>query len=380
MSGSQPPTRGRWSHERRWALHNRSRELRSRHSYLFLRLLLVFGFLALLLVGGLSALAFVIARLLPGGSQAPLMAWPAALFLVVLILVVGRWQGSHAYRSYARPLADVIDAADAVAQGKLDARVPEDSQGDFGRLARTFNRMANELELADRLRRDLMADVAHELRTPLHILQGNLEGLQDGIYQPTKEQISTMLDETRHLGRLVEDLRTLSLAEAGQLSLNREPIAVEELLSDMDTSFGGLAEAADVKFQVECPAEVAQATLVADVGRLHQIFGNLIVNALRHTPRGGTVSLIAERSASGIKFRVRDTGSGISPEDLAHIFDRYWRADREGAPSTSGLGLAIARQLVGLHGGNISATSEPGLGTTFTVELPFGGAEQQSRT
>jgi two-component system, OmpR family, sensor histidine kinase BaeS len=379
VSGDRPPTRPGWDRGPGWAHHRKSHGPHSGHRFLFLRLLLVFGFLALLLVGGLSTLAFVVSRLLPGGGETPLAAWVAALCLVVLILIIGRWQGSQAYVRFAKPLADVINAADTVAQGSLGARVPEDSPGDFGRLARTFNRMVNELELADRRRRELMADVAHELRTPLHILQGNLEGLQDGIYQPTPEQIATMLDETHHLGRLVEDLRTLSLAEAGQLSLNKEPVAVEELLSDVSTSFGGLAEAGEVEFRVECDEETSRLTLVVDVGRLHQVFGNLIVNAIRHTPRAGSVTVLVERAAGSIRFVVRDTGPGISPEDLPHIFDRYWRADRDGSAGTSGLGLAIARQLVELHGGSISVESEPGRGTSFTVDLPLESAEHEGR-
>jgi two-component system OmpR family sensor kinase/two-component system sensor histidine kinase BaeS len=230
--------------------------------------------------------------------------------------------------------------------------------------------MVDELEQADRQRKHLTADVAHELRTPLHIIQGNLEGILDGVYEPTAEHINATLEETRLLARLVEDLRTLSLAEAGQLPLQLEKVDLAELMSDAQTSFSGQAEAAGIALRVETQGEL---WLTADPNRLDQILGNLLVNALRHTPAGGKITLCAEAIDEGIRLTISDTGEGIASEDLPYIFDRFWRGDRARTHSDGtggGLGLAIVKQLVGLHNGRISATSHLGQGSTFTIELP----------
>ena len=224
------------------------------------------------------------------------------------------------------------------------------------------------------------------------LIQGNLEGILDDVYQPTEEHISATLDETRLLARLVEDLRTLSLAEAGQLPLVWEPVDVAELLADVGTSFSGQAEAAGVDLRIEpallVPSTVegslpngadgdpSTMTITADVGRLDQVLGNLMANALRYTPAGGTITLRAEPAGGGVRITVSDTGEGIPAEDLPYLFDRFWRGDRSrshAGGAGSGLGLAIARQLVQAHGGRIGVESQPGQGTTFTIELPAGG-------
>jgi two-component system OmpR family sensor kinase/two-component system sensor histidine kinase BaeS len=275
------------------------------------------------------------------------------------------------FRGVTTPLADVMAAADAVAEGNLGVRVDAHATGDFGRLARSFNHMTEELERADQQRRNLTADVAHELRTPLHIIQGNLEGILDGVYEPTAEHVGATLDETRLLARLVDDLRTLSLAEAGQLPLALEPVDLTELLADVRTSFSGQAEAAGVELRLEIGNNLP--TITADTDRLDQVLGNLMANALRYTPSGGTITLRAEPRPGGVRILVRDTGEGISAEDLPFIFDRFWRGDRSrshAGGAGSGLGLVIARQLVQVHGGRINVVSELGQGTTFTIELP----------
>jgi len=330
----------------------------------------------------MAALAFLLARLFGGGGQTAVLVWVGGcgLSLALPLLAVGL--AVRAFRDIATPLADVIAAADAVAEGDLRARVQVTEHGprEFSRLAESFNRMTEELERADQRRRNLTADVAHELRTPLHIIQGNLEGILDDVYEPTEEHIGATLDETRLLARLVDDLRTLSLAEAGQLPLVLEPVDVIELLADVSTSFSGQAEVAGIDLRVEpalsspngAKGDPPAMTIIADVGRLDQVLGNLVANALRHTASGGVITLRAEVLNGSVRIIVRDTGEGIPAEDLPYVFDRFWRGDRSRSHAHgagSGLGLAIARQLVQAQGGRIGVESEPGRGTMFTVEL-----------
>ncbi len=346
---------------------------RLRRRFLFLRFVGVFGLTTLLILGGLAMLAWLVAQWLTGHGQMPLLVWVGGALLGVMLPLVGWGLAGHAFQDIAGPLADLMDAADAVATGDLHVRIAEERPGDFGRVAQTFNRMARELERAEEQRRNLTADVAHELRTPLSIIQGNLEGLLDGVYQPTGEHLTAMLDETRRLAHLIDDLRLLSLAESGQLVLHKEVIAVGELLTDLATSFGGQAEAKGIRLCIAGKEDLAEVTVNADVGRLYQVLGNLVVNALRFTPPGGTITLGGEHVPGGVRLIVRDSGEGIAPEDLPSIFDRFWRADpaRPRADGAGGgLGLAIARQLVLAHGGHIVVESQPGRGATFLVQLP----------
>jgi two-component system sensor histidine kinase BaeS len=229
--------------------------------------------------------------------------------------------------------------------------------------------MVQELQRLDQLRRNLMADVAHELRTPLHIIQGNIEGMQDGIYQPNAEQYDLLLSETRQLSRLIEDLRTLSLAEAGQLPLEHEKVRIADLMRDTATSYKGQLETAGIQLALEIPGDSENLSVQGDAGRFSQVLDNLVANAIRHTPPGGTISLKAWMAEDRVRIQVSDNGKGIPAEDIPNIFDRFWRGDASREDST-GLGLAIARQLVQAHGGTITVVSEPGKGTTFTIELP----------
>ena len=292
-----------------------------------------------------------------------------SIFLPILAIVVG----IGVYRGVATPIADIMDAADAVTAGELNVRVDEPKRGppEFRRLAQSFNRMTEELERLEVQRQNLTADVAHELRTPLHIIQGNLEGILDGVYEPSQEQVQNLVDEIHLLTRLVNDLQTLSLVEAGELPLKYEKVNLAELIHDINTSFSGQMDAAGVKLIIETPA--GPLIIEADPERLDQIVSNLILNALRYTQSGGTITLKVEAADQCVRIIIKDNGEGIQPDDMPFIFDRFWKGDRSRSRvdgSGSGLGLAISRKLVESHGGQITVESELGLGTAFTIDLP----------
>jgi len=281
-------------------------------------------------------------------------------------------------RLISRPVVRLTQATQAVAAGDLEVRVPDRYRGEIGELASAFNRMAQELARADELRRNLTADVAHELRTPLSVIRGKLEGVLDGVYPAAPEHLEPILDETQVLIHLVEDLRLLALAEAGQLPLDRRPMDIGDLLRDAQVNFGPQAADRGVTLALDLPSQLPQ--VVADWRRVSQVLGNLLTNALRHTPQGGCVTLsaaVVSNPAKGsegrcVQVAVSDTGTGIPPQDLPYVFERFWRGDksRSRAGGGTGLGLAIARQLVEMHGGTIEAHSAPGKGSTFTFTLP----------
>lgn len=370
----------------RHRFHKPHTEWRRGRRLLFVRFVGLFGVMVLLVLGGMAAVAYVLTRLVGGGGRMAVLVWGTGCGLAMAMPLVAGLIALWAFRGIATPIADVMTAADAVAEGDLSSRVPVPTHGPdaFGRLAESFNRMAAELERSDQRRRSLTADVAHELRTPLQIIQGNLEGVLDGVYEPTDEHLEATLDETRLLARLVDDLRTLSLAETGQLQLELESVDVAELLADVATSFSGQAEAAGIDLRVEAPGPDSTSdpsreppiTVVVDVGRLNQVLGNLLANAVRHTPSGGAITIRAEAAPDRVRISVGDSGEGIPPEDLPFVFDRFWRGDRartRTGGAGSGLGLAIARQLMRAHGGRIYVASEVGRGSTFMIELPTDG-------
>jgi len=329
----------------------------------------VFFFVILLcFIGGASAALF---EVFTTSSQAK-NSWLLlcfAPFAVVLILFITIFT---LYSRFGKPLQDIFNAIDSVAEGNLTVRVPNDDSPQFGELIKRFNKMVGELERAEQQRRNLTADIAHELRTPLHIIQGNLEGIIDGVYQPTSEHINNTLDETKLLARLVNDLQTLSLAETGQLPLHPTRFLLADLLHDLTSSFSSQAASQSINLKTSIADPYQELT--ADYDRLNQVLSNLISNALRHTPNGGAISIETGPGSSeerSVRILVKDTGQGITSEDLPFIFDRFWRGDKSRSERThSGLGLAIAKQLIHAHGGTIDAQSEVGKGTTFIIELP----------
>jgi len=357
----------------KWKRHGPP-EWKGRGGCLFMRFLFIFGLVVLLVLGGMGILALLLTRAAGGSNEIALYVWVVGCGLALALPILAFTIGGRAFRSIATPLADVMSAADAVAEGDLTVRVAEDGRSNqFAQLARSFNRMTEELQRSDQMRRNLTADVAHELRTPLHIIQGNLEGVLDGVYEPGDEHIEATLEETRLLARLVDDLHILSQAEAGQLSLDMEAVDVTELLADVETSFSGQAAVKHIDLDVRFAGKAADLMISGDVDRLDQVLSNLVANALRHTPEGGQVSLQAGRDDGDVRIIVADTGEGIAAEDLPYIFERFWRGDAsrthvDGAGA--GLGLAIAKQLIDAHQGTIEVASTPNAGTLFTISIP----------
>lgn len=274
-------------------------------------------------------------------------------------------------RRISAPISRLTIAARTMAAGDLNVRVAGNRVREINDLAEAFNSMAGAISAADGQRRQLTADVAHELRTPLSIIKGRLEGIQDGVYPATPEQITLLLNETALLERMIEDLRILAQADAGQLSLYIEQVQPAGLLQAVARSFAIDAQLAGVAIQVEAPEDLPE--LAIDPQRISQVLGNLVSNALRHTPQGGTVTLRAwTEPADGatINISVGDTGVGIAPENLLYIFDRFWKADKARSRSGgAGLGLAISRRIVEAHGGRIWAESVPKQGATVTFAL-----------
>ncbi len=273
-------------------------------------------------------------------------------------------------RTLSRPLVRLTSATQAVAAGDLTVRVPARYQGEVGELATAFNTMAEELARADQLRRNLTADVAHELRTPLSVIRGKLEGILDGVYPATAEHIQPALEEMQLLTQLVEDLRLLALAEAGQLTLEKQAVDLGAVLQDVQVNFTPQASDRGIVLALDLPAGLPPVP--ADRRRIAQVLGNLLTNALNHTPAGGCVTLSAAAVVGMVEVAVTDTGTGIAPEDLPNLFERFWRGEksRSRASGGTGLGLAIVKQLVELHGGQVRVTSTPGQGACFRFTLP----------
>jgi len=291
---------------------------------------------------------------------------PQALVVPVLVLLLAAGFGlARSARRWARPVDDIVDTIQRLGDGDYAAR-PARAAGvpALRELSRSLASLGQRLEQDEAHRRAFVADIAHELRTPLTVIQGTVEGMLDGVYPADESHLGAVLAEARLLARLVEDLRTLSLADAGVLQLHPEPLDAAALARNVVDAFTPRAAAQGVALVAEAGAEV---TWTADPARLRQVLENLVENALRHTPPGGVVTVSANVGEDGLAFAITDTGSGIPPDELAHVFDRYRTSGEAGG---SGLGLAIARQLTEAHGGTIHAESAPGRGTRIAVVVP----------
>jgi signal transduction histidine kinase len=292
------------------------------------------------------------------------------LDFMALSAVVGLASGVLIARVVSAPVSAMARAAREIGLGDLTIAVPVRGSQELRELAQTFNTMAADLRCAAQARRNLMGDIAHELRTPLAVLEGNLRAALDEVTSLDAAAIAHLYSQTRHLTRLVNDLRELALAESRALPLDRQPTDVAELIAESVQALAPLAEETRVALTSAC---AALPLVPADPGRLRQVLFNLLTNALRHTPPGGSVTVRATSDGAQVRLEVRDSGEGLSPEQLEVVFERFYRADSSRSRETggSGLGLAIVRALCEAHGGGVQASSAgKGRGSTFTVTLP----------
>jgi two-component system OmpR family sensor kinase/two-component system sensor histidine kinase BaeS len=299
-------------------------------------------------------------------SRVRTVLWIAALAATVVALIIG----GLLFRPIVGPLRRLTTASQAIAEGDLSVRAPVQGQDEVAQLADAFNRMADSLGRAEEARRNQVADVAHELRTPLTVLQGALEAMLDGIYPTDRENLLAALSQVRTLGRLVEDLRLLALADAGQLHLSIAPVDLTAVVRETVEFYQARAQEREVSLKLDAPPSLPPIS--ADRDRLTQVVGNLLENALRYVPKGGHVTVRVVDCPQEVEVAVIDDGPGVPAEDLPRLFDRFWRGDRARQRVTggSGLGLAIARSLIEAHGGRIWAESVEGQGSTFTFTLP----------
>jgi signal transduction histidine kinase len=276
------------------------------------------------------------------------------------------------------PVQALSTATRRLGQGDLSQRVSIKARGEMGELAQAFNSMAAELERAEKLRRNLVADTAHELRTPLSNLRGYLEAIRDGVVQPDPAAIDSLYEEVALLSRLVEDLQELALADAGELKLVRQPEDVAELVKKSVATVGSKASAKGLRVATDLPDNLPPVNI--DFQRISQVLRNLLENAVTHTGKGGSISVAARPADGMLEITVADTGEGIPAEDLPNMFERFYRVDKSRARATggTGLGLTIAKRLVEAHGGQIAVQSEVGKGSRFAFTIPVAGDEGTS--
>jgi signal transduction histidine kinase len=287
---------------------------------------------------------------------------------IALIIALGL--GILFVRRLARPLEELRVAAEQISQGRSPPRVHITSSDELGRLGQTFNQMAESLQRSEALRRQLILDIAHELRNPLMVQQSHLELLLDNVVPPTPEQLQTIYEQNLLLGRLVRDLQLLALADAGELQIVRVPTQFREILQRVIAHIHPTLEEKQIALEAQIADDLP--TVSVDPQRIEQVLLNLLDNACRYTPPGGKIVLLAYREDGAVHVSVRDGGPGIAPEDLPHIFERFYRGDKSRARSSggTGLGLSIAKALIEAHGGRIWAENAPQGGACFHFTVP----------
>ena len=319
-----------------------------------------FGFLMFLIFAALVIVGIVVlvTTLISGLSNLPIvLAVPLVLFIFVLLA------GRRFFRTW-RPVRSLIGAAGSLADGDYSARVAPSGSAQMRSVVASFNDMAHRLETSDELRRRLLADLGHELRTPLTVIRGEVEAMIDGVHTMDEEHLEMLIAEVQIMERLLEDLRTLSLIEAGTLPLHPEPVDLGELLSDVSDSFLRRATETGVTISVETDAALGE--IVLDPVRIREVISNVVVNALRAMPEGGMLRMKASQVGRGAVIEVADTGVGIAGDELDMVFERFHKGSTS---SGSGLGLTISRDLVRAHGGMMSVDSELGAGTIVRIDL-----------
>ncbi len=312
-----------------------------------------------------SGSVYLLTRLSPGIDLRKTGALPVFIGVGILVTAVV-FQMGRTIRRVISPIDNLLEASDSVADGDYSVRVPERGSPEMVALVSSFNAMVRQLELQANQRNELMADLTHELRTPITVIQGNIEGIIDGVYERDDAHLKALLEETRQLSSLIEDLRTLGLAESGALQLHREATDLALLTSETLAAYRPQIEAAGITLNLTAADGIPPINV--DPLRFREVLTNLIANALRYTPSGETIEVqIEQEGTDRVRIVVVDTGSGIDPQDLPHIFERFYKSADSGG---SGLGLAIAKKLVEAHGGEISAESDPDQGTQITILLP----------
>jgi len=308
--------------------------------------------------------AAVLTGVVAGGLIAQLGPWPVAVLAVGFVFLVV-FAGIGGLRRMTRPMGSIVEAARRIEAGDYSAQVPETGPADLRSVARAFNAMSARLKASDEQRRSFLADVAHELRTPLTVIRGQAEAIADGVYPGDASHLAPILDATHALDRLVEDLRTLVLTDAGNLVLQKEPTDVGALAAETVESFRVQAESAGIVLSTDIAKDPPSVDV--DPARIRGVIGNLLSNAVRHTRAGGSVTVAVNSSGDGAVITVMDSGEGISPELLPHVFERFLKG---GGSSGSGLGLAIVHDIVTAHGGKVEVESTAGSGTRVRLTLP----------
>lgn len=355
-----------WPENEAWPPPHAEREV---HRYRFFRR---FGCSFLLLIFAICGLIIVIL-----GKIASEMGWVSFeprmhtivpfWFLLAAAAIILMFVSARRFFRTTRYINEVLKAADSLAEGDYGTRVQSRGPVELRSLGQAFNKMAERLEKSDQTRRNQLSDVAHELKTPLTVIQGNLEAMIDGVYAPDEERLTSLFEETQTMTVLLEDLRTLALAESGALILNKEPTDIPALLNDLLLGYENQAQLKEI--QIDMFLQDSMPSVNLSPVRMREVLNNLLSNAIRHTPDGGKIEVSALiENEQNLIISIKDNGEGIAQEDLEMIFDRFYKASDSGG---MGLGLSIAKKLVEAHGGSLNAKSRPGEGMAMILHLPI---------